>query len=115
MALKTIIKPWGKFIQFTLNEPTTVKLIIVNPGEELSLQTHQKRKEFWFIVAGKPIITVGETITEANVGDEFTVPQATQHRIKAQDKTVQFLEISYGQFDEEDIVRLEDNYGRAHN
>jgi mannose-6-phosphate isomerase len=113
MALKTEKRPWGEFIQFTHNEPSTVKLIIVKPHQELSLQYHHKRRELWKILAGKPIITVGEKVVEARVGDEIDVPQGAKHRIKSQDTEVQIMEISFGEFDEQDIVRLEDKYGRV--
>jgi mannose-6-phosphate isomerase len=113
MAIKTEKRPWGEFIQFTLNEPTTVKLIVVKPGQELSLQYHHKRRELWKIIAGQPIITVGEKVIEARTGDEIDVPQGAKHRIKSQDTEVQILEISFGEFDEDDIVRLEDKYGRV--
>lgn len=113
MAIKTEKRPWGEFIQFTLNEPSTVKLIVVNPNQELSLQYHHKRRELWRILTGNPILTVGEKIIEGRVGDEIDVPQGAKHRIKSQDLKVEILEISLGEFDEDDIVRLEDKYGRA--
>ncbi len=113
MALKTEKRPWGEFIQFTHNEPTTVKLIVVNPGQQLSLQYHHKRRELWRILAGNPVITVGEKIIQGRVGDEIDVAQGAKHRIASQDMKVEILEISFGEFDENDIVRLEDKYGRA--
>jgi mannose-6-phosphate isomerase-like protein (cupin superfamily) len=115
MALKTETRPWGTFIQFTFNEPSTVKIITVNPGQELSLQIHHKRREFWRILSGNPTITIDDKISEAHVGDEFEVPETAKHRIAAGDSEVQILEISFGTFDEDDIVRLEDKYGRVGN
>ncbi|MBX4197746.1 phosphomannose isomerase type II C-terminal cupin domain [Candidatus Parcubacteria bacterium] len=113
MALKTETRPWGNFIQFTLNEPSTVKLITVNPGQEFSLQYHHKRRELWRILSGHPIITVGDKVVKGRPGDEIEVPEETNHRIKAEDEAVEILEISLGEFDENDIVRLKDNYGRV--
>jgi mannose-6-phosphate isomerase len=107
-------RPWGTFEQFTLNERTTVKIITVKPRQELSLQYHFKRREFWRVLAGHPTVTVGKKKRRANVGDEFYVPTRTAHRLgNSSKKTLAaVLEISFGTFRESDIVRLEDQYGR---
>ena len=106
------IRPWGRFEQFTHNELTTVKIISVKPNQQLSLQYHLHRKEFWRILSGSPIVQVGNKKTKAKEGDEFTIPVKAKHRITSGSKPVKFLEISFGKFDEKDIVRLEDKYGR---
>ena len=113
--MKTLIvkKPWGQFEQFTHNEATTVKILSVNPGGSLSLQKHDHRSEFWRVLSGHPIITIGEKVVTANPGDEFMIEKLQSHRLAAKDDAIQILEIAYGNFDEEDITRLEDNYGRA--
>ena len=105
-------RPWGSFEQFTHNELSTVKIINVNPGQELSLQYHNHRDEFWRIIRGKANIILGEETHEAKEGDEFFIPKKTKHRIMTDNKAAQILEISFGKFDEEDIVRLEDKYNR---
>ncbi len=106
-------RPWGNFVQFTKNEQTTVKILTINKGEELSLQYHNKRKEFWKVIYGNPQITIGEEKIIANVGDEFEIQEKVNHRIAAQNDKVEILEIAFGDFDENDIVRLEDRYGRS--
>ncbi|MCR4274855.1 MAG: phosphomannose isomerase type II C-terminal cupin domain [Candidatus Campbellbacteria bacterium] len=106
-------RPWGSFREFTTGEPVTVKLLFVRRGEELSLQRHIKRSEFWRIISGTPHVIVGENETDAHAGDEFDVPAGTEHRISASNNDVECLEISYGMFDENDIVREQDKYGRA--
>ncbi len=106
-------RPWGKFIQFTHNEPSTVKIIIVELGQSLSLQFHRKRSEFWRVISGNPTITIGDITTHANTGDEFTIPLETKHQISAEQNQVHILEISTGDFDEADIIRLSDRYGRS--
>ena len=113
--MKTLIvkRPWGQFNQFTQNEKTTVKVISVNKNSSLSLQYHNNRSEFWHILSGFPVLTIGEKRIEAKPGDEFTIEKLEKHRIETKDSDVQFLEIAYGDFDESDIVRLEDKYGRA--
>ncbi len=107
------VRPWGTYERFTLNEPTTVKIITVSPGEAFSLQTHAHRAEFWRILSGLATITVGEETHKASVGDTFFIPENTKHRAEAGESGVQFLEIAFGAFDEGDITRLEDRYGRT--
>jgi mannose-6-phosphate isomerase len=108
----TTKRPWGSFTRFTNNEPSTVKLLNVNKGGQLSLQYHSKRQEFWKVISGNPKIIIGDEIFDSNAGDEFTVPINTKHRISAMNDDVVILEISTGEFDEDDIVRVEDIYGR---
>jgi|SRR3989344_857553 len=105
-------RPWGEFRQFTLNEPVTVKVITVNKGEAFSLQYHNKRSEFWRIISGRSQVIVNDKIIEANPGDEFEIKAGDKHRMMAHDSDVYFLEVARGEFDESDIVRLEDKYGR---
>lgn len=105
-------RPWGKFEQFCLNEVCTVKLHYIKPGEMWSLQYHQKRDEFLKIVQGQAKVTLGDKVTQAKEGDEFFVPRKTRHRVEAGSERVKVLEISFGQFEEGDEVRLEDKYGR---
>ena len=113
--MKTLIvkKPWGQFEQFTHNETTTVKIISINPNGSLSLQYHKNRSEFWRILSGHPIVTIEGKEVGAKPGDEFFVQKLEKHKIETKDGSAQFLEISFGNFDENDIVRLEDKYGRA--
>ena len=113
MKTLTIKKPWGQFDQFTHNEITTVKIITVKSGEALSLQSHTERSEFWRIISGYPFVTVGEVIHSANPGDEFIIEKLQPHQLEATNDDVQVLEIAYGDFDEEDIIRIKDKYGRT--
>lgn len=106
-------RPWGNFREFSTDEKVTVKIIQINKGEGLSLQKHHKRSEFWKILKGTPEVTDGDISTRAKVGDEFVVPVGVAHRISAIDDDVEFLEVSHGEFNENDIERLEDKYGRA--
>ncbi len=112
MNIFSVERPWGSFRQFTLNEVSTVKIITVKAGEEFSLQYHNERDEFWKILEGQPEVIVGDQTTKASEGDEFNVPKKTNHRMRAGETDVKFLEIAYGDFKEDDIVRLEDKYGR---
>ena len=105
-------RPWGKFIQFTHNEPSTVKILVVNPGEELSLQYHERREEFWHVISGNGKLIIGENELDIVPGKNYLVPRGAQHTIRGGSEGVQVLEIATGDFDEDDIVRLKDKYHR---
>jgi len=80
----------------------------------MSLQYHNHRDELLYVISGHPIFTIGEKKIDAQPGDEFMVAKLEKHRIETKDDAVQILEIAFDDnFDEEDIVRIEDNYGRA--
>lgn len=108
----TVAKPWGKFEQFTLNEKSSVKIISANPKSALSLQYHHNRDELWRILNGEGEVIIGDETKSAKAGDEFFIPRLAKHRLQTKDSAVEWLEISFGEFDENDIVRLEDKYGR---
>lgn len=106
-------RPWGGFERFTLNEATTVKILTIKPGECVSLQTHEHRAEFWRIIRGSGTVRIGSTEHDAHVDDTFYCPRGTTHKIEGGPEGIQWLEIAFGDFDEGDITRLEDKYGRA--
>jgi mannose-1-phosphate guanylyltransferase/mannose-1-phosphate guanylyltransferase/mannose-6-phosphate isomerase len=106
-------RPWGSFRRFTLNEKSTVKIITVNKNEVLSLQSHSKRSEFWKVLKGEGVFEVDGLSYRVKEGDELEVPKGSKHRISSSsDTSMEVLEIAYGEFDEEDIIRYEDKYGR---
>lgn len=106
-------RPWGGFEQFTLNEISTVKILTIKAKKRFSLQYHRNRKEFWKVLDNSAIITIGNKEIKAKKGDEFIINKKTNHRIEALDKDVHVLEISLGKFDEKDIKRIEDDFGRV--
>jgi len=80
----------------------------------LSLKYHNYRIDFWYILSGHPVLTIGDKKINANPGDEFMIKKLEKHRIEAKDDSVQILEISYDDnFNEDDIIRIEDKYGRV--
>lgn len=106
-------RPWGRFEQFTSNEPTTVKVVTVEPGHRLSLQTHEHRGEFWQVLDGPLDVTVDDESWSAQAGEKVWVPPGAVHRMgNSGDAPARVLEIGYGDFDEADIVRLDDDYRR---
>jgi mannose-1-phosphate guanylyltransferase/mannose-6-phosphate isomerase len=107
-------KPWGEFEQYTHNLTSTVKIITVAPGGTLSSQYHHHRDELWVVLdPGAGVEMDGETLSP-QPGEKLYIPRGTVHRLSAEgEKPVRILEISFGEFDEGDIVRLDDVYGRA--
>ena len=105
-------RPWGEFKEFIKNKKATVKILTIKPHEELSLQLHHNREEFWKILSGRPTIQIGKKKFKAKKGDEFFIEKETQHKIFSNDKITEILEISFGEFDENDEIRIEDKYNR---
>jgi len=109
----TIEKPWGHYTQYTLNEPTTIKTLHIKKGEQLSLQTHQHRAEHWIILQGTIDVQIGEEKITLKEGEDCYIKRGQKHTAKTTTHDATILEISYGRFNENDIQRHEDKYGRA--
>ena len=107
------VRPWGNFERFTLNEKTTVKIVTVKAGEAISLQTHEHRDEFWRVLSGSGSIQIGEEVHQAHPGENYFSKRGGKHRVEGGADGLVFLEIAFGDFDEQDITRLEDKYGRS--
>jgi mannose-6-phosphate isomerase len=106
-------RPWGSFRQFTKNTPVTVKILSLKPHQQFSLQSHTKREEFWRILSGDGKSEINDTSRKIQTGEELVVPIGAKHRLSAGEEGLEVLEISLGDFDEEDISRYEDAYGRV--
>lgn len=92
-----------------------VKRIEVAPGRRLSYQRHQRRAEHWFVVSGVGEVTLdGNTVT-VNGGQATDIPRGALHRIASTgDEPLVFIEVQHGDyFGEDDIERIEDDFGRA--
>lgn len=107
-------RPWGEELWLTRNfgAPSMVKIITVNAGETLSLQFHNNRDEFWHVLFGNGIAEIGSDKIILESGSNHFVPRTTHHRLSATSSNLVVLELTFGDFDENDIVRLEDKYGR---
>ncbi len=109
--MKFVKKPWGNFKQFTLNKKSTVKILQVNPNQVLSLQKHKKRSEMWYFLS-EGYCQIGKKRKKIKEGCSIIIKKGVSHRLYAKNKKVLVLELSFGNFDENDIIRLEDKYGR---
>lgn len=105
-------KPWGDIKAFTLNQPCTVKLITINPGQETSLHYHKLRDDMWVIIDEGLELTIGKEVIRPNVGEEYMVPAEQTHKIRSLGKRGRVLEIDIGFTSEDDTFRLSDAYGR---
>jgi mannose-6-phosphate isomerase len=114
MATLVSKRPWGQFAQYTLNEQSTVKIITVEPQQRLSVQFHHNRDEMWVALDGGLIATINEEQRVMVPGQEIFIERGAVHTVENRGyETARFLEISFGFFDEADIVRISDKYGRA--
>lgn len=113
MKIYSETRPWGRFEKFHENKSCTVKLIYVNANSRLSLQYHKKRSEFWKVIKGTAMVEIDEKRIVLEEGETITIPRQARHRVLALESECIILEIAYGRFDENDIVRLEDDYQRV--
>ena len=108
-------RPWGNYEVLMERPGYKVKVITVLPQGEISLQRHAHRNEHWYIVKGKGVVTKSGREIRVLAGDSVDVPVNEVHRIKNIDnESLIFIEIAQGDYlGEDDIIRLEDKYGRA--
>lgn len=106
-------RPWGGFVRYALNETCTVKVIEVRAQGVLSSQRHRNRDELWVALDAGLEFEIGTNRYEATVGQPYFVPRETIHRVRAVANNARFLEVAFGHFQEDDIERLDDAYGRV--
>lgn len=111
--MEKVIRPWGSYSILGTRNDIQTKQIIVNPNSRLSLQKHQHRREIWFVIEGNPTVEVGQDNFVASPGTVVIVEKNEVHRLSATDNQVVIIEVQIGDYlGEDDIVRLEDDYGR---
>jgi mannose-1-phosphate guanylyltransferase/mannose-6-phosphate isomerase len=112
---KIIEKPWGSYEVLTVGDGYQVKRITVLPAQALSLQLHRQRAEVWIVVQGQGSVIVQKTESNVTVGDVVQVPAESQHRVRnTGSEPLLLIEVQLGAYlEEDDIVRLEDLYGRS--
>lgn len=111
----TVYRPWGAFRTIGGGERYQVKLITVSPGARLSLQMHHHRAEHWVIVRGTARVTRGEESFLLHENQSTYIPLGVVHRLENPGKLpLQLIEVQSGSYlGEDDILRLEDTYGRG--
>lgn len=107
-------RPWGTWEVLATGEGYTLKRIRVLPGQRLSLQYHQHRSEHWTIVQGFAEVELDDVVHRMSAGTHVHIPVGTVHRVRALgSEPLVFLEVQVGKvLDENDIVRISDDYGR---
>jgi mannose-6-phosphate isomerase len=106
-------KPWGKVVTYALNQPSSVRLISIEPGFDTSEHYHQLRDEMWIVLDPGLTVQIGNRVVQAQPGEEFVVSAEEPHRIMNRGDTLgRVLEVAYGYTAEEDTFRLQDDYGR---
>jgi mannose-1-phosphate guanylyltransferase/mannose-6-phosphate isomerase len=111
---RQVFRPWGSYDGIDGADGFQVKRLIVNPGAVLSLQKHARRSEHWVVVRGKAQITRNDEIFDLEVNESTYIAIGDVHRIANPfDEPAHIIEVQCGDYlGEDDIVRLEDNYGR---
>lgn len=111
----TIYRPWGYYRTVDLGERFQVKRIMVKPGAKLSLQKHYHRAEHWVVVQGTALVQRGTEQMLIHENESVYIPIGTEHRLENPGKLpLHLIEVQSGAYlGEDDIVRIEDTYGRA--
>ena len=107
-------RQWGNYTILLDERGVKVKKIVVKPSQRLSLQLHTKRKELWYVVSGSGTVQVGNTEYQLESGDTIKIDKYEVHRVKnAGLVDLVFIEIQSGDCQEDDIIRIDDDYGRT--
>lgn len=108
-------RPWGSWEVLAVSPRSTVKRIIVNPGHRLSLQYHYHRAEHWIVVSGTAQVNCGDRTFVLYENQSTFIPLGQTHRLENVGKiALEIIEVQSGSYlGEDDIVRIEDDHGRA--
>jgi len=108
-------RPWGFYRVLADEEDHKVKRIVVYPGKRLSLQRHRRRTEHWYILRGRALVTLDGGEIPLEPGQSVDIPRGTVHRVtNPGEEVLAFIEVQTGDyFGEDDIERLEDDFGRV--
>lgn len=112
---KTVLKPWGYYKNlYEIENKYKIKIIKINKGEQISLQTHQHREEYWTIIDGKGKIIIDDKEYFAEKGKQFFIPKNSRHQaIASEEEDLLFAEVQMGEIlSEDDIIRIQDKYKR---
>ena len=115
MSKQRVTRPWGSYCSILIADDHQVKEIFVDPGQRLSLQSHEQRSEHWVVAQGPALVTVGDQEKQFNTGDHIFIPKHTRHRLANPNpqKQIKIIEVQLGNYlGEDDIVRYDDDYQR---
>lgn len=109
------MRPWGWYETISEDVGNKIKRIYVAPGQQLSLQKHAQRSEHWLVVRGTALVTLGDKTLTLTSGQSCDIALGQIHRLTNQTtEPVEIVEVQFGAYlGEDDIVRLDDVYGRA--
>lgn len=112
---RKVYRPWGSYDSIDMGERFQVKRIVVKPGAALSLQKHHKRAEHWIVVSGVAEVTCDDRVFDLHENESTYIPLGSVHRLRNRGtEPVELIEVQSGSYlGEDDIVRLEDVYGRS--
>ena len=107
-------RPWGTFTILEGGDGYKVKRLTVNPGQRTSLQFHKRRSEHWVVAQGAATVILGKETKTVSRNEYIYIPLGKEHLIENKGEIViQLIEVQIGDYlEEDDIVRLEDKYGR---
>lgn len=108
----TTVRPWGSFQQYAFNQEVTVSLMTVQPGQRLSLQSHTGRAELWIVLDEGCEVQVDEEIFHPHANEEIWIPANSKHRLASRGPAVRVLEVAFGNWQQADITRYQDDYQR---
>ena len=108
-------RPWGSWELLACGEGYVLKRIIVQPGQKLSLQKHQFRSEHWVVVGGAAVVTRDAEVVDLKENEGIFLPLGCVHRLENKGTVpLVLIEIQTGTYlGEDDIIRLDDVYGRS--
>ena len=108
------VRPWGHYEVLQSAPHHQVKCVWVDAGKRLSYQRHEFRAEHWLIISGHAEVTIDGMVHKLGPGESIDIPVMAKHRMSAPTDQVVFVEVQTGtSFDEDDIERFEDDFGRA--
>jgi mannose-1-phosphate guanylyltransferase/mannose-6-phosphate isomerase len=112
---KRVYRPWGFYQETDIGERFKVKRLMIKSGEKTSIQIHYHRSEHWVVVSGTASVTLGEQVKIVHENQSIYIPAGQQHAVENPGKIeLHLIEVQSGSYlGEDDIVRIEDRYGRA--
>ena len=118
-TVTTVDKPWGCYVDYFRSDNVVFKKLILLANQKLSYQYHENRSEFWYIASGTGLLTVNGKQEVVEAGYHVLIEKEQKHSIECIANLITgfnvalvIYEMQFGECDEDDIVRLEDKYGR---